>query len=401
MASLTETAQLSRNLFKFAVLLIVIVIVGFYSVRFVMRTFFGEKPVVTVPTQRLGNTLRAPTFPQSPFASPQELSLDTLTGNFPEVSNIATVHALLRSKTTFGGKEQAVRKARNLEFTAQPKQTDTDVLEFTDEQNRQRVLTINLTSGHFVLKYNYNADNAVFNTNLAAFDESTVTTQAQGFLGSVVGVPPELGNGIKSVEYFEYNQNQLTPVGTEEEADAARVNFFREPVDNLPVVFASPSQSHTYVLLGRTTDTKKRILEAHYTFLPISNPEPLQDDKRDPNPTYYIKTPQQAYEELQQGGGFIAQSEGSDAVAITDISLAYYESENATLLYPIFVFVGDGFTAYVSALFDQYTTKAPTEAVQGISTQNALPPTPVPTLPPKTDYRSPERPRKFSDLLVR
>lgn len=400
MASLTETAQIARTAFKYLIVLIIVSFVGFYTVRYVMRTFFAEKAVIILPTERFVHKLPPLVFPESGPAMP-DVSLDTLSGDLPQIDRIATVHGLLKQKSTFRGKEQAVRRAQRLGFTGQPKQIDTDVLEFTDEQLPSRTFTIDVSQNHFMLKYNYLIDNSVFTSSTATFEEEAVIREAREILFGIANPPQELASGTSAVEYFEFSQNQLIPVEKPQEADAVRINFFRAPVDNQPVVFASPSQSSTYVLLGQTVDRRKRVLEATYTFKVISDPKPDPTDKRDPNPTYYIKSPEQAFEELQAGKGYVAQTAGESSVVVTDVSLAYYESPESAYLYPIFVFVGDGFTAYVSALLDEYiATEDETEAVQGISTQSSPKPTAVDLLLPGTDRRSPKPQRKFSDLLV-
>lgn len=401
MASLTETAQITRTVFKYFIVLTIVSFAGFYAVRYVMRTFFAAKPEIRMPTERLGKAFPPIAFPKSSQKMPQ-VSLDTLTGDFPEIDRIATVHALPKQKSTFRGKDQAVRRAQVLGFTKQPKQIDTDVLEFTDEQLPLRTLTIDVAQYHFMLKYNYLVDNSVFTSSTATFAEDAVVREAQEILYSLVSPPQELANGTTALEYFEFNQNQLLPVQKPQEADAVRINFFRAPVDNQPVVFALPSQSSTYVLIGQTVDRRKRILEATYAFRSINDPKPEPGDKREANPTYYIKSPKQAFEELQAGKGHVAYTAGESSVVVTDISLAYYESPESDYLYPIFVFSGDGFTAYVSALLDEYiATDNKTEAVQGISTQNTPRPTASDLLLPENGRYSPKPQRKFSDLLVR
>ena len=73
--------------------------------------------------------------------------------------------------------------------------------------------------------------------------------------------------------------------------------------------------------------------------------------------TYALKTTQQAWNELQSGGGYIARYPTNSSVAmVRSVSLAYYDSfDPQTYLQPIFVFEGDNeFLGYVPAVSSEW-----------------------------------------------
>ena len=89
------------------------------------------------------------------------------------------------------------------------------------------------------------------------------------------------------------------------------------------------------------------ILEANYS----------RQNIMDESATYPIKTAQQAFEELQEGNGFIASHSGdSTNVKIKEVYLALYsEGKLQQYLTPVIVFEGDNnFVAYVPAVTDEW-----------------------------------------------
>ena len=100
-------------------------------------------------------------------------------------------------------------------------------------------------------------------------------------------------------------------------------------------------------MLSGSSNAKKRVLQFTYTYWPIDYQTTA---------TYSLKTSQQAWQELQAGGGYLLSIPKTLVVTVRNVYLAYYDSISPqTYLQPIFVFEGDdGFVAYVPALNPEY-----------------------------------------------
>jgi hypothetical protein len=154
----------------------------------------------------------------------------------------------------------------------------------------------------------------------------------------------DLAGGTNEASFLKLDGTQLVGTTSLSQSDAERVDFFRKPIGNTPVFTPYPDQAPISIIFSGSTDSKKHIIQFAYTFWPIDYTTTA---------TYALKTSEQAWQELQAGGGYIARypSEGTVAV-VRNIYLAYYDSfDPQTYLQPIFVFDGDnGFRAYVPAV---------------------------------------------------
>jgi hypothetical protein len=85
-----------------------------------------------------------------------------------------------------------------------------------------------------------------------------------------------------------------------------------------------------------------------YTLWPVS---------QENSATYPLKSGEEAFEELKNGGGAIILGGNQVEAAIRKVYLAYLDTkEYQDFLQPIFVFEGDGgFVAYVAAVQDSWT----------------------------------------------
>jgi hypothetical protein len=106
-----------------------------------------------------------------------------------------------------------------------------------------------------------------------------------------------------------------------------------------------PDEGAISFVFSGSKDIKKRVLQFAYTFWSIDYTTTA---------TYGLKTSATAWEELQNGKGYIARypTDGSTNVIIRNAYLAYYDSlDPQTYLQPVFVFEGDNdFLAYVPAV---------------------------------------------------
>lgn len=416
MSSLTDTASATRLLIKIGLICLIAFIGCFYLYKLLRATIFATPSTKNIPTLRFGK-IPKPRFPENAFENPT-YSLETNTGGLPaaldRLDNIATVHALRKPKVTFTGKQALIKNALAYDFVQLPKQIDNETYEFTDSQYPVRKLVGNSASMSFKLTYDYTQDPTVLNSTNVPTEEGAIG-EANQYLNSWNTLPDDLRFGEKKATLLEYNPPQLLPVKRRQQANAVRVDFFRQAINSVPVLFASPDESPIYVLIG-TQKGKQRFIEAQYAYYEITAPAITNfKDKRDPNATYPLKPISQAYKELEEGQAYIAKHNGADAVSITETPyLALYEDQETLYLYPIYVFAGENFTAYVTAVNEEYLVEDKTtnsasprenrngnqESVRGASTQQSLSPSLINGQPLGIDQNYQAQPKRFSDLLL-
>ena len=117
---------------------------------------------------------------------------------------------------------------------------------------------------------------------------------------------------------------------------------------DLPIMYPDPPYSTMNFLIGSGV-AKSELVEANFSHQRI-NREP------ETQATYPLKTAEEAFNELKEGGGFLASYYGNESqILIKEVYLAYYLGVTPQeYLMPVVVFEGpNGFFAYVSAVNDE------------------------------------------------
>ncbi len=139
---------------------------------------------------------------------------------------------------------------------------------------------------------------------------------------------------------------------SQSEANLIKVNLYREeygPQDNtLPNVTLDPKEANVWFMLTGSGKNQKIIAGEYHHF-------EIDTEKQS---TYPIKTAQQAWNDLQEGKGFVASlgNNPDNVITIRKVYLAYFDPAQYTQFYqPVVVFEGDnGFVAYVPAVTDEF-----------------------------------------------
>jgi hypothetical protein len=364
---------------------LIIVLVITFNVGVLMKNILFP-PKAEDATHPYGK-LQALVFPQN--ATKANLVYDNnnlLSGKFDVFPDRLNVYKLDNPAPNFLNLDKAKDKAKTLQFiddsgVALPEVPLGDATyEWDEPGGLQRKLMFNIVSFDFTLTSNYLTSLTVLNaTGLP--DEPGAIKTATDMLGSVLLMPNDIDvsktqSTDKKVNYYTYPQtlsiknSQLVPASSLSDAQVIRVDLYQNDVKyNLNTGFKSDNS------LFQTKEVKLPILYPHPPYSTMSlwigvgpqGPTVVNAKfshrnyivEKDAEPTYLIKTADEAFEELKKGAGYIAAYNGSDIDVeehINNAYLAYYigDTEQQYLM-PVYVFEGDkGFFGYVSAVRNEW-----------------------------------------------
>lgn len=307
---------------------------------FYLATF----PPKAAPPNHAFGKLPALKFPAQASPSGQlTYKLETIQGDVPRASESALVYFMPKKTANLLALTQTQSFAQRLQFNPTPIQESKNIYLFNDTELALRKLKYDLVTDNFILRYGFEQDVGLFADKNLPFTD-VAQSEAIGMLQSYNRYPDDFSGGKINAIFLRLMGAQLIPASSLTQADAIRVDFFRKPIGNTPIVTPNPDQGSIYFIFSGSEVSKKRLLQFNYTYWPIDYQTTA---------TYGLKTSVQAWQELQNGQGYIARypTNGTNAV-IRNVYLAYYDSyDPQTYLQPIFVFEGDnGFLGFVSAI---------------------------------------------------
>lgn len=351
MTSLTKVAQTVKKIgimLLFFLVVIVFLVIIFRAVKGVIQTY---QPAPTPLVTTTFGKVPAITFPPQTFPKDIKFTIETISGRLPEASPTAKIYFLPKKRQGLLSNIAAKNMAEGLSINTDPTTVDKKLV-FSKENKK---LTIDPVTNNFDYQYDYLHDGSVFLGEKKLAQNEIVAT-ANSFLTKLSALSKDYQVNNATVTFLTFNGTEFIPMGKEENqlnATCARVNFFRNPIEGIPVVTPKYNQGNIYLIVSKTQEVDKQVIKAEKYDHQISY-ENLG--------IYPLKTIETAWQEFISGNGYIAQAGESTftkKAVIRDAFLAYYESnEEQTYLLPVFVFVGDkDFIGYTDALSSDWLIK--------------------------------------------
>lgn len=350
MASLTESAYYTRRAVNWGILLIALYFVLRILWAFLIAFWVFVFPPKPPPPNNAFGKLPAISFPApvSPQFTQLTFSLETVDGGLPRASDSATVYFMPKAAANLLALSNTQQFAKRLDFDITPYQETKTIYRFEDLQFPLRKLRYDIVSNNFVLKYGFEQDTSIFSEGTIR-DPGAAEQDAKNLLQTYLLYKPDFVNGEKKVTNLRLVGNTLVPIQNLSQTDAMRVDFFRSSVNKLGVVTPNPDEGQIRVTFSGSKNPKKQLVELVYTYWPIDYQT---------SATYQLKSIDQAWQELQEGKGFIAKYpiNGEASAAVRNVYLGYYDSfDPQTYLQPVYVFQGDHeFTAYIHAISSEF-----------------------------------------------
>jgi hypothetical protein len=354
MASLTEASILTRKIIRYGLYLLIIVIVGRFlwwaGTSLYARLNPPEPPK---PTAAFGKLPKLP-FPEDPSKKLENVTytLQTTDGALPTFPELVAIYQMPEPQSNLQGLEAAKQKAQSLGFSQDGKLSIDKVPNIYrfDKIGKPSHLTMNIITGVFSISYDVASDPTVLGQQPPA--PSQAVSQAQGYL-TRAGSDAEDLVGPTTTEFLRAEKGNFVQASSLSEADVTKINIFRKnygPKEEYPAVTANMPEANVWLMLsGRTNE----VLAAEFHYFPVDSTK---------SGTYSIKTAQQAWDQLKEGKGYIANpgQRSTTEVIVRKVYLGYYDAGQYTPYYqPVVVFEGDGgFFGYVPAVVDDFYGEA-------------------------------------------
>ena len=341
--SLTQTAHTSRKLIKFGWVGIIAISLLWGLTKIAYKAYLAAYPPYYPPTILYG-ILPKITFLEQKTES-KTFSYELPNDEIPVFSDQARVYIIYRPNTTFLALEEDKKTATSFGFSMKPIEVKPGIYEFRDDV-LNKILTVNVLDGDFKMRYPYLSDQLLLvSEDLPPKDKAIEV--ASNFLSQGDKLTDDLKNGQKKVTYWKIEGGAIKATESQSQANAVRVDLFREDLDNLKLLSSNYDKASVSILISGSRTQSRKIIEFNFKDMSID---------RESYSTYPIKTAQEAINSLNSGNYWTAIDVADKAVIIRRMYLAYYEPNALTnFLQPIYVFEGDnGFVAYVPAIKSEY-----------------------------------------------
>ena len=137
------------------------------------------------------------------------------------------------------------------------------------------------------------------------------------------------------------------------ESDFLQFDFFRNPIAEVYPAMTVDAETGVVNVILSTNPQRAWLVNMEYNYFPVNY---------DRIETYPLKTAAEAWQELQNGSGYVASLEdGVTDIVIRQVELGYYDAfDKQPYMQPIFIFRGDNeFVGYVQAVRDPSLTPTP------------------------------------------
>lgn len=340
--TLHKVVEESKLLLKLLALLTLSLVFLFFLVRIgtaIKEYFFPTPP--SPPTVSFGK-LSPINFPQSITNKKLNYSIDTLSGTIPQSSDRATIYKVASSAQNLLALKRTQDKISPLGFKSSPVALSQSEYKWQSQDGSKILLFDVLTHNFTYTVTSPTKENVYIRSSFQ--DKENAIKVAQNFIEQFTPFPKDVDVTKSKTSMLVYKDNNLQQASSIGNTKIIRVDFFQNNIDDFPIFYPTPPYSSMYVYVaGR--EVEPIITNSSFFYFSL-----------DKSATYPIKKSNEAFEELKKGNAYIARYDGTSGdIAIKNVQLGYFvSSENQAFLMPIFEFVGNGFTAYVSAVIDEW-----------------------------------------------
>lgn len=344
MATLTQTAYVTRRLLKFSFLGLITVFTLKFTIQTGLTFYRQYHPSPPPPPNTKFRKIPQLILPSQARPPQLNFKLETPTGTFPKLPSIGKVYFIPRYASSFFDFDHARAQAEKIGFRNQPQALDDTHYQWTNSKIPSTTLVIEIKTGNFQFRYDYANDQHLFSGPNYLPNNQLALQEVRNFLTTNNLLKEDLISDSAEFVHLRHTPLGLQTVSSLSEADFLRVNLLRSDLDNLKLVPPYPQKSLVSFLFSGSRETANRLVEIDFAYFPI---------EKEIFGTYPLISTKQAWENLKNQDYYLARLDDHQTeVTIRKIYLAYYDlPERQNYLQPIYVFEGDhNFIAYLPAL---------------------------------------------------
>jgi hypothetical protein len=347
MATLTETAVVTRKIIRYSIYGVILLIITRYTYLLGTKVYQTMFPPPPPPPNVCWGKLPAIQYPQKEPYDGLTFILETPDLVLPELQPQTNVYFIPKPFVTIQSIERGKQKAKNLGFDPEGKELSDTVYLFTNSKTVPSTLTMNVVTNSFSISYDLKSDPNIITGKPPV--PQTAITNIQTFLGKAGLLPKDTPTEATMTEFIRIEDGKFVGAISLSESDMIKVNLFRKNYNELPAKTANSKEANVWFIVG-ASGKAAQVLAGEYHYFALDETTGC---------TYPLKTAQDAWNELNTGKGYIADlgKNAKDAeIKIRRVYLAYFDSGNYQEYYqPVIVFEGDNeFVAYVTAISNEY-----------------------------------------------
>ena len=346
--TLTNVTYIGRLMVKYGLVALVVLIVGRFFLTSLWNFWQALNPPPPPPPSVGFGLLPTVEFPsQLSGDKPGRYSLETKTGTLPGFGDRAKVFLMPESGSSLLNDQETRQVASVFGFVFEPEILTARTYRFVKTQPLNSYLEIDIQDKTFSLKSNYSSHPELF-TAASMPDVGTVVKSLKSYLASAQLLTSDLATVSGEVVYLKSVGDKFETAVSLSEADFARVDLLRTPIDGQFQSYTpTGGQGTISAITSSYYEGPSSILEMSYNHHPVDYSH---------FETYPLRSSQSAWQVLQAGEAYIAGGRNLDQAVVRHIFLGYFDSfESQPFYQPIYVFSGDnGFLGYVSAVDPKY-----------------------------------------------
>ena len=348
MATLSQTSEISKKTFIGGLVVVGLIFLSILTFRFgltVKNMLFPLPPPAS--TVAFG---KIPKLDISEGVKPPEkidYKVETISGGLPKLAHEIKVFKIDPPRPSFGDLERTKAQVANADYRKEPESVMDRTAIFRNSRNPDFVLTINITSGNFVMGSNYLNKPELLTIRPSTIEEATDT--ARDFFQKLRVNLSLLNQKEPKNQLLKFENGTLDEAVSLSSANFVKILFPRQPVDEVKIINQRLDMAPAWALVS-----KREIVEAKVAMLDI---------KKHKFSTYPLMDVTKAFEKLKNGKGAFNKEIEGNIFPIRDVEIAYLESENyQEYLQPVYLFKSDNnLAAYVPAVDENWISGSETE----------------------------------------
>ena len=329
--SLTEASAFFKKSFKVALIMGVTLTISWLLVGFLISTYQKINPSKEIPTVLFGQ-LTSPIFPENKVTG-ISFVLDTVDSRLPKLPALLPVYPFAPRTPNLLDLDRSAEIAKSFGFSGAARQVNSETYVFTDPGTSSQEFRIDIVSKNFNL-VTTNLNDPTISKSVPSDGVDQVALQARNVLDRENLMWEDLELGKDMVTYKKLLGGSYVNAGSPSEANAARVDIFRNGVAGYDLVGPKKDESLIYVILASGQNQRRSLVEIGYTYWNYFI---------DGSSTYPLLPISSAWEKVASGQATLIfpTIASFQEVRIQDIKIAYYQAQvHQTYLQPIYIFDG-------------------------------------------------------------